>query len=334
MNELTSDIKLYLTSLEPNLAQSIYSQSIGGYPSTTLVYPETTLNKTIGLYEMILELSAPASGWTSWAEVDKLSIGSEIIKVEEVVNNNVTITQRGVNNILNMHLLGDEVRGISPIGLFNNVLNDNYKQYRCIAVKNTGQNVLSNTYLYIKQNSINPNTEIKVAIEIPKSQFVSSISTSWNSTKLVDTSLVGRYEDNQFKEAYLKVLSGPNSGQNRIINSYDDDTGMFIFYNSLPVEYDSSVYSPLVTYEIEPAPSQRIKSGKESPMTGTDYVTIFSQPNQYYPTTINISDVVKNAELYPDDVFYIWVERTLTKGVPLYEDNSVILTVNVYVPGS
>ena len=43
------DLKIYLTSLQPNMNQNIFSQSIGGYVSASLLYPETTVNGTIGL---------------------------------------------------------------------------------------------------------------------------------------------------------------------------------------------------------------------------------------------------------------------------------------------
>ena len=58
-------LKLYLTSLEPDLDQTIYSQSIGGYLSNSLVYPETILSSPIGLYDTSISLDTPSSG--SWS---------------------------------------------------------------------------------------------------------------------------------------------------------------------------------------------------------------------------------------------------------------------------
>ena len=100
-----SDIKVYLTSLEPNLSQSNDSQSIGGYISNTLVYPETSLAETIGLYDMTLTLD----NWTGLSGLSYLNINNEIIKVGSISSNNITILQRGINGILNVHVRGDDV---------------------------------------------------------------------------------------------------------------------------------------------------------------------------------------------------------------------------------
>ena len=58
------------------------------------------------------------------------------MEVFSINNSNVSIKRRGVNNVLNMHIDGDIVKGASLINVFNNVFNDNYKQYRCVTVKN------------------------------------------------------------------------------------------------------------------------------------------------------------------------------------------------------
>jgi hypothetical protein len=333
MQELISNIKLYLTSLEPNLAQGIYSQSIGGYPSNTLLYQETTLANTIGLYEDVLQLDTPASGtWGDWSTVHYLSIGSEIIKVKEVTNNNINIVQRGVNNLINMHIAGNEVWGLPDTGLFNNVLNEDYEQYRCIAVKNISDSVVgSNVYVYIRQNSQNSNTKIKMAIEVPQSCDIEGTSSSWDSIKLTDASLIGSYDNNYFKDAYLRILSGPNIGQNRLISSYDGSTGVFIFYDSLPVDF-SSIYSSLVSYEVEPSPAQRIKSGTESPVVNTDYVTNFLEAEKNFPISLNVTNSSRKGDFYPNDIFYIWLQRTLSKNATNFDDNSVIITINYTIP--
>ena len=46
-----SDISFLLTSVEPDIDQSISSQSIGGYGSTSSVYNEVSLSSDIDLYD-------------------------------------------------------------------------------------------------------------------------------------------------------------------------------------------------------------------------------------------------------------------------------------------
>ena len=95
--------KSYLTSLEPDISQTIYSQSIGGHCSTSLVYPETTLTTTIGLYDTSISLDTPSAGnWLAWQGVEYINIGNEMIRVSPMTNGAVTVVTRGYNDIINM----------------------------------------------------------------------------------------------------------------------------------------------------------------------------------------------------------------------------------------
>ena len=70
-----ADLKMYLTSLEPDMSQSILSQSIGGFTSNTLLYPEAVLTNTVGLYDDSLVLNSPSGGsWTEWEGATYISI--------------------------------------------------------------------------------------------------------------------------------------------------------------------------------------------------------------------------------------------------------------------
>ena len=327
-----SDIKVYLTSLEPNMSQTIDAQSIGGYISSTYIYPETNLSTTIGLYDMSLTLE----NWSNLSGLSYLNINNEIIKVNSITSNSVSILQRGVNGILNIHVAGDNVRGISLDRVFNNVFNDEYKQYRCFAVKNNPyyfnpSAILTafNMSAYIFQNSININSSFKISIEVPKHQYRSSISTSWTSMTLTDSSLISEsLEDNIFANSYLKIIDGPNSGMGRVISSFDSSTGVFVFQDAFP--FSSGTYIPEVQYEIEPSPAQRVSTGTESPVVGTDLVSSFSQPSENSPLSINIRKSTNSSHLYANDVIYIWVERTVKKGSPGFDENSFILNFNYF----
>ena len=55
-------LRNYLTSLGPDMSQTIYSQSLGGYVSNSLLYPETTLSSNMGLYGTTISLDTPLSG--------------------------------------------------------------------------------------------------------------------------------------------------------------------------------------------------------------------------------------------------------------------------------
>ena len=331
-------LKNYLTSLEPDISQTIYSQSIGGHCSTSLLCPETTLTTTIGLYDTTITLDTPVSGnWSEWSGVEYINIGDEMIKVSSVTSGTVTVVTRGYNGIINMHIADDVVRAESSKELFNNVFDSNHKQYRCIAVKNdsstddpSGELNAYNFSVYIKQNSRSDDSSIKIALEQPVSQYLSGTSTSWTTMQIVDTSLIGLYVDNHFQGAYLKVLSGGGTGQGKIVGSFDSATGTFTFYSSFASTYD---YTTQVSYEVLPAPAQRIKTGIVSPIDTGDDVLPFVSNNEYSPVrfaTGNIS-VPTVSDILPNDVIYIWIERTVDKGIENFDNNDFVLNVTYSV---
>jgi len=185
------------------------------------------------------------------------------------------------------------------------------------------------TFIYIKRNSRNPKALIRIAIEKPQNQYLSSSSTSWNSMQFIDNSLSGTYDDNYFQDAYLLISSAagvPNSGQRRLISSYEGSTGTFTFYEALSTNYSDSLTS-IISYTVDPGPAQRIKTGTVSPSTGTSRVSIFSKAASYYPISINVEGSVTGSQLGPNEICYVWIERDINKGSSYYEEDDCTLTV-------
>ena len=332
-----ADLKIYLTSLQPDMSQAIFSQSIGGYSSNSLLYPETTVDSTIGLYDTSFELDSLADGvWTDWNNAEYLNINNEIMKVYPIEGRSISVIQRGFNNIIETHIKGDLAKGISTNELFNNVFNNDYKQYRCIVVKNVSLGVdpsivqsVNNVLVYIKQNSRNQNSNIKISAEKPVNQYLESTASSIisnlndNTSTLVDISL-NNYVDDYFKDSYLKIKRGSNKGQGRIITSFVSLTVTFVLDNTL-IDDDS------VEYEIFPSPAQRIKSGIISPDITDSNITPFSIPSEFSPININFSDDI-NASVISNlfnfnDIFYIWLERTVEKGSSSFDNNDIVIDI-------
>ncbi len=336
------DLKMYLTSLQPNMEQSIYSQSIGGYVSNSLLYPESIVGDTIGLYDTSFVLNSPTIGWGSWSNIEYININNEIIKINPIINGSVVADQRGINNIIEMHINGDIVRGISNIELFNDVFNDNYKQYRCIAVKNVSiedpsiSSIANNIFVYLKQNSRNSNSIIKIAIEKPQHQYIEgksdtiSSNSSTSSYKLIDSSLILKYRDDYFNNSYMRIKDGVNRGQGRIISSFESSTG--IFYLDNPLLDDSGA-----RYEILPSPAQRIKSGIISPILTASNITpfILAEKNNSLNFDFNENDNASDSSgiLNINDVFYIWIERTIEKGSFIFDDNNIVINIEYTITG-
>ncbi len=333
-----TDLKIYLTSLQPDMDQTVFSQSVGGYISNSLLYPETTVDGTIGLYDTSFVLDSLDSGtWVDWNNAEYLNINNEVMKVSPITERTISVIQRGFNNIIETHIDGDLAKGISANELFNDVFNDSYKQYRCLAVKNVSiredpsiiPQSVNNVSVYIKQNSRNQNSILKIAIEKPVNQYIESTASSIisnlnNSTStLIDISLTS-YGDDYFKDSYLKITGGANKGQGRVIISSESSTGTFILDGILTDDTG-------VSYEILPSPAQRVKSGTVSPDTVDSNITSFNLSDEFSPIDINFSnetDVsVPSNLLNFNDVFYIWLERTVKKGFSSFDNNDVVINI-------
>jgi hypothetical protein len=310
----------YLTSLEPNMAQTNYSQSIGGYISTSTLYPSTTLNGTVGMYNTLLVLNTPAGGWSSWIGKEYIGINGEMIQVAPIVNGSITVIQRGINNIFNMHVAGDKVYLISYKNIFNDVFDSNRKQYRCIAIRNDSISDLYDFSVYVKQNSRNSGSSIKVSIEKPTSGYLYGTSTNRTATTLVDASLAGLYDDNHFAEAYLKVV-GDSVG--RIVQSFDSDTGTFVLYDSF-----SSFNDIDVDYEVFPSPATRSQTGIISPSLTNNLISFVdsSESSPLYLGNPHGTDADSN--LLSRDLFYLWIERTVVKGNEAFDANDFVIVMN------
>lgn len=320
MSFFSSDIRIYLTSLEPALSQNISSQSIGGYSSNTLLYPETELSSDLSLYNNNVSLSVPVEGWQDWDGVEYIGINSEIMQVDDFDNGAISLLNRAINGIRQFHVSGDYVRRVDNNKLFNSVFNDRYKQYRCLAVKNTNSEVsISNISVDILISSFNLKESYRVGVEMPTSQYYNGVSSSFTSNKLIDESLIGIYDDNYFRDCYLRITDGDNLGQGRIVNTFDSSTGTFIFYNSFSVNLDSPTYSKEVSFAIEPSPAQRLTTGIDTPSVS------LKSSSDNLPISLSDNDL---DILNPNDIFYIWIERGLEKGAS-YSEAASSLVINI-----
>ena len=172
---------------------------------------------------------------------------------------------------------------------------------------------------------------MRLALEIPKSQGVFGVSTSWTSSMLTDSSIAGSYEDNLFFDSYMTIVDGPNSGVPEVkvrINSYDGATGTFVLADSLPVDYDPEVHSSSVSYVVDTSPAQRVKTGTDAP-ENTDYITDFYEAVDRNSSVIlsSITGLAEGGDIAPDEIFYVWVERTIGKSDASYDENSFVLNI-------
>lgn len=325
-----NNIQMYLTCLDPSSPeQLIYSQSVGGYVSSSYLYPKTTFLQSSGLYDTTLYLNTPSEGWSSWEESEYLTANGEILKITGNANAETTVDTRGFNRLVRIHLAGDDIYAIKD-NFFNDVFNADYKQRRCIAIVNNSlTDSAYNVYVGVNQIGFNPHMELRMAIEKPISQYLparTSSSISSDRMSLTDNSLTG-YDDNYFQDAYLRI---GNTG--RTIGSFESDPetgyGVFTFLEALP--YGTSQNS---SYTIDAGPCQRLRSGLDDTLDN-NRISEYALATNQTSMSINILNEVNGGTLAPKNVIYVWVERFVKKGTESLENNSIVLNIKYNLTGS
>lgn len=310
-----NDIQVYSTCDDPmGQEQKPYSQSIGGYASPFLLYPKTTLSQNAGLYSTVLNLNTLTNP-SEWEDVAYLSSNGEIMKVNGTVSTTTNVEARGFNNLVRMHLSGDDIYGIKN-NFFNYSLNDNYKQYRCLAIVNNSiSDTAYNVTIGTKQIGTNQNVKISMAIERPNSQYISGTSTDITTMTLTDTSLnepyAVTYPDNYFRNAYLTV-----NGSSRKIASFDSETSTFSFTKSIDLPGSTTV-----PYSVSPGPCQRLISGLYRPITNNNMSDFLLLTN-----TSNIS-IGGGGKIEAKNVIYVWLERFVKKGSTALLNNNIVINI-------
>lgn len=317
-----SNINIYLTSLEPNIPQANMSQSIGGYASTTYLYPKTTLVNTVGLYSDSLILSDSSN----FMGLSYLSINDEIMEVDTISSSNITVKNRALFGTNKMHINGDYVYGID---ISNNIFNSRYniknEQYRCVALKNETGGTMKSVSIGIVKNSDSKGSKLEIAIEVPTHGLLSDLNASGGSrSTLVDSSFMGKYSDNFFVNSILYFPIDPyntslNVGQERKIISFDSSTGTFVFESSLPFAVDISD-----AYIIEPSPAHRLSTGIEDEFDNDNYFSTFYSSGY---KSIDINNRSQESDLLNDDIIYIWLKKTIFGGYDAYTSNGFIFDV-------
>lgn len=330
-----TDLKFYLTSSEPYISQVNAALSVGGYASTTeislssLLAADTTTNY---LYTQS-SLSLPT----------KVMIGDEIRQIVGYGPGGANIVGfsgysggtfgafSGFSYSANpgflktntkFHLAGDSIFDASNKTFFNNSINANGSQYRCVAVKNTGLSAFYNLSFFVKNQSINNNTTIQLAIEVPQFDIKSGTATLGTTISLVDSHLF--VDETDIIGSVLKITSGSNINQTRVIASFDEMTGTITFLTAMP-----TAIMPGTTYIIENTPAQRLTSGLNAPLTNTAFVSSFGTAvDVAHGLSINRGGRVHAGHLFPNEIVYLWFQRTVSANVDAFVDNRIVFSAN------
>ena len=327
---LFKNIKTFLTSVEPNLSQNIPTQSLGGFISPTEVYDTDLLDNGVSFYDT--ELSVVNDRLSAFSLIQ---IQDEILAVEDWNEGTAIISERQSHGTpIRFHPIGSVVRGIKNNDLFDTKFNKNRKQYRCIAIRNeTSSEYAKDVKVYFNLLSRNLLSGTRLAIEIPRSEFRSGTASSGSATFFADDSLVNTFADDHYVTAAVTFTTGANSGQTRIVVSYNGESGIFFLDSQLP-----NAVSNGDNYCVDTAPSQRIVTGEVAPEVGIldqtgpvpPYLIGEFQEAQYFIEGVSI-DVngrrVNGTTLGPKQAIYVWVERELEDINEEFTNNRMFVTV-------
>jgi hypothetical protein len=317
-----TDLKFLYTSIEPFVSQLNPSQSIGGYPSDTTYSASSTLSSTLSVSGLSVTTQAALGG-------SRLLIDDEIIEVQGTGATRAVLNRGALSTTARPHVSGSPVFSIPAQSLFNNALSDARVQYRCLAVKNVNPTLtFSNLTFFFKEQSVTPFTTVKMAVEVPRTEYYLGSASSGSLISLVDHGLTS-FADNWFAGCVVKVLSGPNVNARRTVLSFDRATTTLVLDSALPFAVGAGV-----SYEIQPAPAQTIASGTVAPTFSTARVSgLVPAAARQSALGINVTGTrINGSHLAPNEVIYLWLARSRSDNAPAQLNNRVIFTANYDKP--
>lgn len=315
------------TSITPNAIQNTPENSMGGYISTNNVYDVASITSSLDEVSEIIPVSVLP------IEISGLSlIDIEVIKYSSVDTGNTRLTNVSRGVVPNISSKGfphsdqETIRYLTVSNLFNPKFNNNYTQYRCIAIKNTS----SMSVTGVKPIIINDNTSdtiIDVGIEVPLHDYRTGIITdALSGVMFVDSNLSGLFSDNFFNDSLIRITSGTSSGNYAIITSYDDATGTIVVDSDL-----GSIVSGN-TFEIEPSPSQSVINQLTSPINNGRF---FGFLNDGGAEELSYNNIRENTDNFnPNDIFYLWIKRSIEKNVRSGSDTAAVILIQYTHSGS
>jgi len=317
-----ASLELRYTTQTPLSSQASPELSLGGYRSSNTVYLFAALGSSLNSTDTTINLEASP---TLPANSSGLaSIGPEIVSYSGVGSASLTGIVRGVSLGYSFPAEATDPENVHYLDitkLFNTGLTETNTQYRCVSVVNTSiATTLSEVEVSVIQDP-DANVQIDIGIEVPKFDMYAGVNSGAASQSITDVNFIG-FAQNFFKDALITVGSSSD-----VISSSDGDDGTFILTNGI------STLTGGENFTIHPAPSQSVSNGKIAPSSNSGLFFGFSEDGN--PTTIGTNSIRENTDmLRPDDVFYIWLKRTLIAGKKRSSNTGAILSVSFEGTGS
>lgn len=318
-------LNMKYTTSTPLVNQQVPSDSIGGYLAFNDVYPSAQIGSSISSVQTTIPIDADSDMPTG---VGLASVGPETFRYTTVdsASHQLTGVTRGVSPLrsfpagFDSFRMPEQVYYLHPDSNDLNLLFDTRAasglvQYRCVAIANVDTNdnfnIGDGAAIGVVQDS-SSNVQIIIGVEFPRYD-----------------ARTGTAEDDV----------NPTSDSLLVDTSFTEDAGFFdgAFIKFLaPVEYSTVdsftggefvLATPVVglvagrSFVIMPAPAQTIATDATAPTSNSGLFTGFDENLE------GIEIVLSEHSTYmgENDLFYVWIRRTLTDNVQSGSDTGAVL---------
>jgi len=319
------------TTITPNGTQSSPENSLGGFLSSNNIYTATTATRRVSRTAEIIPVTTLSSATSGLAQ-----LGFEVVNYTGTDTTNVQLLNVERGQVPNASPIGfphgitpynPTVRYLDVSSLFDPNFDNLHKQYRCIGIRNAFTEDAEYLTVILIQDNLS-DIVIDLGIEVPAHDYrTGTITTATSNLIFIDSNLAGLFADNYFANSALTMTSGAASGTTVLISSFDGDTGTFVLASS------PGTLAFTDSYEISPAPSQTVVNHLTAPSTANGL--FFGFLGNGGAANIGHGSIRENGEVFrPNDVFYLWIERTLPENVRSRANTASVILFSYTPPGS
>lgn len=326
--ETNPTLNMKYTTSDPTTDQSVPKNSIGMYVAPNDVYPSSPIKESINSVQTTIPIDLSSDLPTV---IGLASVGPEVFKysIIDTTNHQLSSVVRGISPQSSFPAGFDSFQNAERVYYLNdtNLLFDTRPssglvQYRCVAIINsdTGDDFnIKNASIGIAQHR-DSDVQVRIGVELPK--FDSRTGTAVDGTNNTSSTLLVTtiIEDDGFFDGALVKFLDPV--EYAVVESYavvwvavDSGYGEFILSESI---------SGLVAtrnFVIMPAPAQSIATDATSPVSNSGRFTGFQENTD----GINVSLIEHGTTMQENDLFYVWIKRTLKSNVSATADTGAVL---------
>lgn len=313
-------LNMKYTTSDPAANQTVPANSIGKYIALNNVFPSGDIAESINSIQTTVPIKTTDGLPTS---VGLGSVGPEIFRYSAIdsINHRLASVVRGVAPLASFPAGFDSFRNPEKVYYLDdlNLLFDTrpasgLTQYRCVAIVNSDSGddfSIKEAVIGIAQDAT-ANVQLRIGVELPRfDSRTGSAKSGSASLLLVDTDFSD--PDGFFDGAVIKFLSPVDFA---IVDSYALSGGQFILDRTI-----SPTLASGRNFVIFPAPAQQLANDATAPTTNSGRFTGFEENAEGLEITL----LEHGSTMQENDLFYVWIRRTLLPNVEETNDTGAVL---------